>query len=60
MSVHKTSILCLNCLSWGSNPEKTKNEEHRAILEAFESAAAKGVQPGAIVLQVNLFQILMA
>lgn len=51
MTVHTGNVLCLNCLSWGSSPSKTREEEHTAIVEAFKASAAQGAQPGAIVLQ---------
>jgi hypothetical protein len=54
MTVHNGAIVTLNCLSWGSNPNKTREEEHQAIMEAFKAAREKGAQPGAILLQVRL------
>jgi hypothetical protein len=51
MTVHSGNVLCLNCLSWGSSVSKTREEEHNAIVAAWNAAKAQGAQPGAIVLQ---------
>jgi hypothetical protein len=51
MTVHDGYVLCLNCLSWGATPSKTREEEHTAIVAAWNQAKADGHQPGAIVLQ---------
>lgn len=51
MTIHDGYVLCLNCLSWGATPSKTREEEHTAIVAAWSQAKADGHQPGAIVLQ---------
>jgi len=51
MSTHNGAVLCLNCLSFASSPDKTREEEHVAIIEGLAAAKAQGSPCGAIVLQ---------
>lgn len=51
MPVHNGAIISLNCLSFGTSPTTTRDEEHLTIVESFKAAKAQGAQPGAIVLQ---------
>lgn len=51
MPVHNGAIISLNCLSFGTSPTKTRDEEHTTVVESFKAAKAQGAQPGAIVLQ---------
>lgn len=51
MVQHSGAILCLNCLSFGSNPNKTRQDEHRAIVDAFKAAKGGQSEPSAICLQ---------
>ena len=45
------SVLCLNCQAFGSNIEETKNAEHKAIVDAFNTAKAGNHEPSLIALQ---------
>lgn len=51
MVQHSGSILCLNCLSFGSNPNTTRAAEHKAIIDAFKCAKDGNHEPTAICLQ---------
>lgn len=51
MSEHSGAILCLSCLSFGTNPNKTRADEHRAIIDAFKCAKQSNSEPTAICLQ---------
>jgi len=51
MAQHSGSILCLNCLSFGTNPNTTRADEHKAIVDAFTCAKAGNHEPTAICLQ---------
>jgi len=51
MSAHTGSILCLNCLSFASSPDKNRDEEHATIIESLKAAKEMGAPSGAIVLQ---------
>ena len=51
MTVHNGALISLNCLSYGSNPNKTRDEEHTSIVNAYKFAKTHGATPGAIVLQ---------